>query len=56
MMYLLFSDQSGLGYTEKAKSKYKTLVQLLIHENMSIEDFNECHKGEIEWLEKINVF
>lgn len=52
MMYLLFSDQSGLGYTEKAKSKYKTLVQLLIHENMSIEDFNECHKGEIEWLEK----
>lgn len=52
MMYLLFSDQSGLGYTEKTKSKYKTLVQLLIHENMSIEDFNECHKSEIEWLEK----
>ena len=51
-MFLLFSDQSMMSYTEKTKSKYKTLPQLLISEKMMKEDFAEYQQQDLDWLIK----
>lgn len=51
-MFLLFSDQSMMNYTEKTGSKYKTLPQLLLSENMRKEDFADYQQKELEWLMK----
>ena len=39
IMQLLFSDQSKALYTEKFKSKYKTLYELIENENVLKSDF-----------------
>lgn len=49
-MFLLFSDQSTLSYTEKTKSTYTTLENLLKNERMTIEDFAAYQKPSIEFL------
>lgn len=49
-MDLLFSDQSMMAYTEKTKSKYHTLPQLLMAEDMKKEDFKYYQQGNLDWL------
>ena len=49
-MFLLFSDQSTLSYTEKTKSKYTTLAKLLKYERMTVDDFAAYQKPSIEFL------
>ena len=52
MIFLLFSDQAMLSYTEKTKDTYRTLYELLTNEKMKNEDFDVRDRQEIEWLEK----
>lgn len=47
---LLYSDQSMMTYTERTGSKYETLPQLLLSESMTIEDFANYQKKNIQWL------
>lgn len=49
-MYLLFSDQSMMSYTDKTESKYDTLPQLLLNEQMTKADFQEYHMADLQWL------
>ena len=49
-MSALFSDQALLGYTEKTKSKYATLFQLLSSEEMRESDFEPFQTTSLEWL------
>ena len=49
-MFALFSDQALLGYTEKTKSKYATLFQLLSGEEMRESDFEPFQTTSLEWL------
>lgn len=49
-MWALFSDQSPLSYTEKTKSKYHTLFQLLTHEKIYLSDFAEWQQDTINQL------
>ena len=49
-MELLFSDQSMMAYTEKTQSKYHTLPQLLMAEDMKKEDFEYYQQGNLDWL------
>ena len=49
-MFLLFSDQSMLHYTEKTKSKYKTISELLRAEEMTLNDFALFQVQPIKWL------
>lgn len=48
--FLLFSDQSFLGYIEKNKNRYRCFWKLLIHEDVKISDFGEHQKIDIQWL------
>lgn len=49
-MFLLFSDQSHLTYTEKTKSKYRSFCDLIIHEQMTLNDFAYYQIEPIKWL------
>ena len=49
-MFLLFSDQSMMNYTEKTRSKYQTLPELLLSEKMKKEDFREYQRKNLDWL------
>ena len=49
-MWVLFSDQSVLSYTEKTNSKYDTFFQLLSHEKVCLSDFVEWQQNNIQWL------
>ena len=49
-MFLLFSDQSMMHYTEKTKSKYRTLPRLLLSEKIKKEDFAHYQQRDLEWL------
>lgn len=49
-MFLLFSDQSMMHYTEKTRSKYQTLPQLILSENIRREDFAHYQQNDLEWL------
>ena len=49
-MYLLFSDQSMMYFTEKTKDQYRTLPKLLLSENMKKEDFAYYQQGNLDWL------
>ena len=48
--FLLFSDQSLLGYIERTQNKYTNLFDLLIHEHIKISDFKEYQQRNIRWL------
>lgn len=49
-MFLLFSDQSMMNYTEKTRSKYQTLPELLLSEKMKKEDFRDYQRKSLDWL------
>ena len=49
-MFLLFSDQSTLSYTEKTKSKYDSFCLLIMSEKMRRSDFFEHQLPTIDWL------
>lgn len=49
-LYLLFSDQSMLSYTDKTGEKYGSLPQLLLNEKMSKEDFKEYQLDDLQRL------
>lgn len=51
-MFLLFSDQSMMTYTEKTGSEYETLPQLVQSVNMKKEDFADYQQEDLEWLMK----
>ncbi len=54
-MYLLFSDQSRLTYTEKTGTKYRAFFDMLASESMSLADFAAFQIESIEWLISRNV-
>lgn len=49
-MFLLFSDQSTMNYTEKTKSKYETLPDLLRSEKMKKDDFAPHQQLRLDYL------
>ena len=49
-MYLLFSDQSSLNYTEKTEEKYETVVEMLQEEKLALNDFAHYQEQSINWL------
>lgn len=49
-MFLLFSDQSMMSYTDKTEDKYDTLPQLLLNEQMTKADFQDYHMADLQWL------
>lgn len=48
--FLLFSDQSLLGYIERTKNKYSRFFDLMIHEDLEVSDFWEHQQINICWL------
>ena len=49
-MFMLFSDQSSLSYTEQTKGEYATLFELLRNNKLTIEDFGKYQESSIKWL------
>lgn len=48
--FLLFSNQSLLGYIEKTQNSYSRFVELIIHEDVRFSDFWEYQQINIRWL------
>jgi hypothetical protein len=48
--FLLFSDQSGLGYIDETKKTYESFFELLCSEKLKIIDFPEYNVPKIKWL------
>ncbi len=48
--FLLFSDQSLLGYIEKTQNRYNRFFDLMIHEDISFSDFWEHQQENVQWL------
>lgn len=49
-MNLLFSDQTMLGYTARTGSKYNTIVDLLLHENVCMDDYVYYQQSNVNYL------
>jgi len=57
-MYLLFSDQSGLMYIQRARESFDNFFSLVQGGTFNIVDFADYQKDKIEWLaqhECINI-
>lgn len=54
-IFLLYSDQAMLSYTEKTKSKYSTFFNLLQKEVMNVDDFASFQQPSIDFLIKRDV-
>jgi hypothetical protein len=50
LTYLLFSDQSGLGYYEGKDISYSNFFELLCNEKIKESDYLAYHISEIKWL------
>ena len=48
--FLLYSNQSLMTYTEKTAEKYETLPQMLINERLTVDDFEDFQKVDLQWL------
>ena len=48
--FLLYSNQSLMTYTEKTKEKYETLPKMLLNERLTIDDFQDFQKRDLQWL------
>ena len=48
--YLLYSDQSGLGYNEKEKKSYDNFFGLLCEEKFRMDDYPDYCNSQIKWL------
>ena len=49
-MNLLFSNQTMLGYTERTGSKYNTIVDLIIHDKVCMEDYAFFQQNGVKYL------
>ncbi|WP_410513114.1 hypothetical protein PaeBR_01175 [Paenibacillus sp. BR2-3] len=50
VIFLLFSDQSGLGYIDETKKTYDSFFDLLCNEKPKISDFPEYNVQKVKWL------
>lgn len=48
--FLLFSDQSMLGYSEKSKKSYESFFELLCNEKLKQDDYPDYCTSNINWL------
>lgn len=48
--FLLFSDQSGLGYNEKAKKSYNSFFELVCDEKFILNDYSVYCVSQVNWL------
>ncbi|WP_419871523.1 hypothetical protein [Candidatus Pristimantibacillus sp. PTI5] len=48
--FLLFSDQSGLGYNEIVKKSYKNFFELIHNEKIKLNDYSDYNISSINWL------
>lgn len=48
--YLLFSDQSSLGYNEKTKKSYSNCFELLCDEKLKLGDYPDYCIQKLNWL------
>lgn len=53
--FLLFSNQSVLGWVESCGHKYETLYELLRKETVRLEDFADFQKRDLQWLIQRNL-
>lgn len=53
--FLLFSNQSVLGWVESCGHKYETLYELLRKETVRLEDFANFQKRDLQWLIQRNL-
>lgn len=49
-MNMLFSSQSMLGYTEKTKSKYDSLIKLISNEDIKLSECEPYNIASLNWL------
>ena len=49
-MYVIFSDQSTLSYTDITKGQYNTFYELIRKEDITLDDMEPYNKKDIEWL------
>lgn len=47
---MLFSSQSMLGYTEKTKSKYDSLIKLISNEDIKLSECEPYNIASLNWL------
>lgn len=50
-LFLLFSDQSMLGYLEKSQESFNNFVEALSAHELAITNYSEWEINEIRWLE-----
>ncbi len=50
--HLIYSDQSMLNFYDKKGKQYKSFVELINHNNMGVDDFEDYNKSDIEFLIK----
>lgn len=56
-MNMLFSSQSMLGYTEKTKSKYDSLIKLISNEDIKLSECEPYNIASLNWLiEKGSIY
>ncbi|NOU94214.1 hypothetical protein GC093_13445 [Paenibacillus sp. LMG 31456] len=48
--FLLFSDQSSLGYNEYLEKSYDNFFELIRNEKLKLKDYPEYHVPRINWL------
>lgn len=48
--FLLYSDQSGLGYNQKEKKSYDNFFKLLCEEKLKFDDYPDYCISQIKWL------
>lgn len=53
--FLLFSNQSVLGWVKSCGHKYETLYELLRKETVRLEDFANFQKRDLQWLIQRNL-
>lgn len=54
---MLFSSQSMLGYTEKTKSKYDSLIKLISNEDIKLSECEPYNIASLNWLiEKGSIY
>lgn len=49
-LFLLFSDQCMLSYTEKTGETYNSFIELIINENIRVSDCPEYNHIDLKWL------
>lgn len=50
VIFLLFSDQSGLGFYDKTEESYSNLYELLLEKELKINEVPDYNLSKIKWL------